>query len=42
MSKQGNPYVCRLLVVGAVLRFSRKGKAAPTRWAAELLTKKPL
>lgn len=43
ISKQGDPYIRRLLVVGAhaVLRFSRKGKAAPTRWAAELLTKKP-
>lgn len=25
----------------AVLRFSKKGKAASTRWAAELLAKKP-
>jgi transposase len=43
ISKQGDPYIRRLLVVGAhaVLRFSRKSKAAPTRWAAELLTKKP-
>ncbi|MER8601997.1 IS110 family transposase, partial [Mesorhizobium sp. M1339] len=43
ISKQGDPYIRRLLVVGAhaVLRFSRKGKAAPTRWAAELLAKKP-
>ncbi|MES0003159.1 IS110 family transposase [Mesorhizobium sp. M0051] len=43
ISKRGDPYIRRLLVVGAhaVLRFSRKGKAAPTRWAAELLTKKP-
>ncbi len=38
ISKQGDPYLRRLLVVGAhaVLRFSRKGKAALTRWAAEL------
>jgi transposase len=43
ISKQGDPYLRRLLVVGAhaVLRFGRKGKAAPTRWAAELLVKKP-
>ncbi|MER9548371.1 IS110 family transposase [Mesorhizobium sp. M0322] len=43
ISKQGDPYLRRLLVVGAhaVLRFSRKGKAASTRWAAELLAKKP-
>lgn len=42
ISKQGDPYLRRLLVVGAhaVLRFSGKGKAAPTRWAAALLTKK--
>ncbi|MER8581236.1 IS110 family transposase [Mesorhizobium sp. M1423] len=42
ISKQGDPYIRRLLVVGAhaVLRFCRKGKAAPTRWAAELLAKK--
>ena len=43
ISKQGDPYIRRLLVIGAhaVLRFSRKGKAAPTRWAAGLLAKKP-
>ncbi|MBB6414013.1 transposase [Mesorhizobium sangaii] len=43
ISKQGDPYLRRLLVVGAhaVLRFSGKGKAASTRWAAELLAKKP-
>ncbi|TJW90538.1 MAG: IS110 family transposase [Mesorhizobium sp.] len=43
ISKQGDPYLRRLLVVGAhaVLRFSRNGKTAPTRWAAELLLKKP-
>lgn len=42
ISKQGDPYLRRLLVVGAhaVLRFSRNGKTAP-RWAAELLVKKP-
>ncbi|QKD19643.1 IS110 family transposase [Mesorhizobium sp. NZP2077] len=43
ISKQGDPYLRRLLVVGAhaVLRFSRKAEVAPTRWAAELLVKKP-
>lgn len=43
ISKQGDPYLRRLLVVGAhaVLRFSRNAKVAPTRWAAELLAKKP-
>jgi transposase len=43
ISKQGDPYIRRLLVVGAhaVLRFNRNGKAAPTQWAAELLAKKP-
>ena len=43
ISKQGDPYLRRLLVVGAhaVLRFSGKGKAVSTRWAAELLATKP-
>lgn len=43
ISKQGDPYLRRLLVVGAhaVLRFSAKSKVASTRWAAELLAKKP-
>jgi transposase len=43
ISKQGDPYLRRLLVVGAhaVLRFCRKGKTKPTQWAAELLTRKP-
>ncbi|MFS2155646.1 IS110 family transposase, partial [Rhizobium sp. Rhizsp42] len=43
ISKQGDPYLRRLLVIGAhaVLRFSKKGKTAPTRWAADLLVKKP-
>ena len=43
ITKQGDPYIRRLLVVGAhaVLRFSRKGKSAPTRWAAELMSRKP-
>lgn len=43
ISKQGDPYIRRLLVIRAhaVLRYSRKAKAAPTRWAAGLLTVKP-
>ena len=43
ISKQGDPYPRRLLVVGAhaVLRFSRKAKVPPTQWAAELLARKP-
>lgn len=43
ITKQGDPYIRRLLVVGAhaVLRFSRNGKAAPNRWAAGLLARKP-
>lgn len=43
ISKQGDPYLRRLLVVGAhaVLRFIRKARVPPTRWAAELLAKKP-
>lgn len=43
ISKQGDPYLCRLLVVGAhaVLRFGGKGKAGSTRWATELLATKP-
>ncbi|RWP57387.1 MAG: IS110 family transposase [Mesorhizobium sp.] len=43
ISKQGDPYLRRLLVVGAhaVLRFSAKSKVASTRWATELLAKKP-
>ncbi|ESZ01969.1 hypothetical protein X737_38780 [Mesorhizobium sp. L48C026A00] len=43
ISKQGDPYLRRLLVVGAhaVRRFSRTGKAPSTRWAADLLMKKP-
>lgn len=42
ISKQGDPYLRRLLVVGAhaVLRFSRKAKTAPTRWAAGLLVQR--
>ncbi len=43
ISKQGDPYLRRLLVVGAhaVLRFSRKARVPPTQWAAELLARKP-
>lgn len=43
ISKQGDPYIRRLLVVGAhaILRFSKKSKAAPARWTAGLLTRKP-
>jgi transposase len=43
ITRAGDPYLRRLLVVGAhaVLRFSGKAKSAPTRWAAELLGKKP-
>jgi transposase len=43
ISKQGDPYFRRLLVVGehAVLRCSRKARVPPPRWAAELLAKKP-
>jgi transposase len=43
ITRAGDPYLRRLLVVGAhaVLRFSGNAKSAPTRWAAELLGKKP-
>ena len=43
ITKQGDPYIRRLLVVGAhaVLRFSRNGGSAPVRWAAGLLSRKP-
>lgn len=43
ISKLGDPYLRRLLVVGAhaVLRFSKNRKTAPTRWGADLLAKKP-
>ena len=42
-TKQGDPYLRRLLVIGAhaVLRFARKGKAKTTQWAAGLLERKP-
>jgi transposase len=43
ITKQGDPYLRRLLVIGAhaVLRFARKGKAKTTQWAAGLLERKP-
>lgn len=43
ISKKGDPYLRRLLVVGAhaVLRFARTGKASTTKWAASLLARKP-
>jgi transposase len=43
ISKKGDPYLRRLLVVGAhaVLRFARKGKASTTKWAMSLLDRKP-
>ena len=43
ISKKGDPYIRRLLVIGAhsVLRFARNGKASTTRWATALLARKP-
>jgi transposase len=43
ISKKGDPYIRRLLVIGAhaVLRFARNGKATTTKWAAALLARKP-
>ncbi|MEO4045081.1 IS110 family transposase [Hoeflea sp. CAU 1731] len=43
ISKQGDPYIRKLLIVGAhaVLRYSRKAKTQSARWAAELLASKP-
>lgn len=43
ITRQGDPYIRRLLVIGAtaVLRFSRKSKAPSTQWATALLTRKP-
>ena len=35
------PLATRRPSIHAVLRFSGKAKVAPTRWAAELLVKKP-
>jgi transposase len=43
ISKKGDPYIRRLLVIGAhaVLRFARNGKSTTTKWAAALLARKP-
>jgi transposase len=43
ISKQGDPYVRKLLVVGAhaVLRFSRNEASGPKKWATDLLARKP-
>ncbi len=43
ISKKGDPYLRRLLVIGAhaVLRFARNGKARTTTWATGLLARKP-
>ncbi len=43
ISKQGDPYVRKLPVVGAhaVLRFSRKDGEGRRKWAADLLARKP-
>lgn len=43
ISKKGDPYIRRLLVIGAhaVLRFARNGKATTTKWASALLARKP-
>lgn len=43
ISKQGDPYIRRLLVVGAhaVLRYARAKKATPNPWLVELLARRP-
>jgi transposase len=43
ISKKGDPYLRRLLVIGAhaVLRFARQGKPVTTKWATSLLARKP-
>jgi len=43
ITKKGDPYLRRLLVVGAhaVLRFARNGKPATTKWATSLLARRP-
>lgn len=43
IARQCDPYIRRLLVIGAmaVLRFSRKSKAASTQWVRDLLERKP-
>lgn len=43
ISKKGDSYIRRLLVIGAhaVLRFARNSKAESTKWATALLARKP-
>lgn len=43
ISKKGDQYIRRLLVIGAhaVLRFARSGNASTTKWGAALLARKP-
>jgi len=43
ITKKGDPYLRRLLVIGAhaVLRFVRKSKATTMQWAARLLDRRP-
>jgi transposase len=42
ITKQGDPYIRRLLIIGAtaVLRFSRR-RAPTTEWTSQLLTRRP-
>lgn len=43
ISKRGNPYLRRLLIVGAhaVLRWTRRGKGMQTTWLAALIERRP-
>src|SRR3954470_4493449 len=43
ISKRGNPYLRRLLIVGAqaVLRWTRRGKGMQTTWLLGLIERKP-
>jgi transposase len=43
ITKKGDSYVRKLLVIGAnaILRFARNSEASSTRWAKELLLRKP-
>jgi transposase len=43
ISKKGDPYLRKLLVLGAhaVLRYTRSGNPATTKWATSLLSRKP-
>ncbi|BBF80248.1 IS110 family transposase [Asticcacaulis excentricus] len=43
ITKQGDPYIRRLLVVGAaaVLRFSKSAKSTTAAWGAGMLSRKP-